>query len=166
VAFAVLATTCVGAAATGEYDVKAAYLLNFTKFVEWPASAFTSAEAPIAICIVGSNPFGTVLQELVQGEEVNGRKVVVRYLSQAPAPRTCQVVFLPADTADAAKIVRGLGPGVLSVGEGGRFLHEGGAIAFLVEQRRVRFDIRRSAAEAAGLRLSSKLLTVARAVEK
>jgi hypothetical protein len=154
------------AAATGEYEVKAAYLLNFTKFVEWPASAFASADSPIAICVVGSNPFGRVLEELVQGEEVNGRKVMTRFFSQAPAARTCQVIFLPADMKDTAGILKGLGPGVLTVGEGDRFLRDGGAIAFVVDQRRVRFDIRQSAAEAASLKLSSKLLSVARTVEK
>ena len=154
------------AAATGEYDVKAAYLLNFTKFVEWPASAFDGADAPIAICVVGNNPFGNVLTELVRGEEVNGRKVVVRHLSEAPAARTCQVVFLAAGTKEKASIVSALGAGVLTVGEGDHFLREGGAIAFVVEQKRVRFDIRQSAAEAASLKLSSRLLSVARVVEK
>src|SRR5689334_17792783 len=106
-----IAMAALIAAATGEYEVKAAYLLNFTKFVEWPASSFASADSPIAICVIGSNPFGRVLEELVQGEEVNGRKITTRFLSQPSSARTCQVVFIPAETKDTAGILKGLGPG-------------------------------------------------------
>lgn len=163
---AAVAQPCAPLDAASEYDVKAAYLLNFTKFVDWPATAFATADSPLAICVLGNDPFGTVLNDLVQGEEVNGRKLVVRQLSQPPPPHACQVIFLHGGTKNTAHVVGELGAGVLSVGEGERFLRDGGAIAFVVDQRRVRFDINQSAAEGAGLKLSSKLLSVARTVEK
>jgi hypothetical protein len=148
-----------------EYQVKAAFLLNFAKFVDWPTSAFENADSPIAICILGKDPFGRAIDDLVQGEAVNGRKLMVRRINQAPAAHTCQIVFTQSGK-EAAGILSGLGPGVLTVGDGESFIHEGGIIAFLIENRHVRFDIDQKAAEVADLKLSSKLLAVARSVQK
>jgi len=149
-----------------EYQVKAAFLLNFTKFVEWPAAAFEAADSPIAICILGEDPFGTALDQIVAGEVVSGRKLTIQRLKRAPAPKSCQVLFIGRADKDVPKIPPGLGPGVLTVGDGESFIRDGGMIAFVLENRRVRFSINQSAAENAGLRLSSKLLSVARSVEK
>jgi hypothetical protein len=148
-----------------EYDVKAVFLLNFAKFVDWPASAFGNADSPIVICILGKDPFGHAIDDLVQGEAVNGRRLIVRRISQAPAAHTCQIVFTQPGK-ETPEILSGLGPGVLTVGDGGDFIREGGIIAFLIENRHVRFDIDQKAAEAADLKLSSKLLSVARSVQK
>ena len=159
-----------GEAATAEsgleYDVKAAFLLNFTKFVEWPPAAFTGPDSPISICLMGRDPFGKTLDDIVQGETVNGRKVVVHRLSQAPGAQTCQVVYLSSSEREVARTLSGLGQGVLTVGEGANFIREGGMISFVIENRRVRFDINQNAADKASLRLSSKLLSVARFVQK
>ena len=149
-----------------EYQVKAAFLLNFTKFVEWPPSAFDAADSPIAICVLGDDPFGNALDQIVAGEVVNGRKVVVRRIKRTPAPKSCQVLFVSRPEKEVLSILSGLGPGVLTVGEGESFVRDGGMIAFVVENRRVRFGINQTAAETAGLKLSSKLLNVARSVEK
>jgi hypothetical protein len=152
-----------------EYQVKAAFLLNFAKFVDWPPTAFENADSPIAICILGKDPFGRAIDDLVQGEAVNGRKLTVRRINQAPAAHTCQIVFTQLFTQpgkEAAEILSGLGPGVLTVGDGESFIRSGGIIAFLVENRHVRFDIDQKAAESADLKLSSKLLAVARSVQK
>jgi YfiR/HmsC-like len=149
-----------------EYEVKAAFLLNFTKFIEWPASAFESPDSPLSICILGDDPFGSTLDQIVAGEIVAGRRVAAQRIKRAPPAQFCQVLFVNASDKDAPKMLRGLGPGVLTVGEGATFLHDGGMIAFAIENRRVRFDINRTAAENAGLKLSSKLLSVARVVEK
>jgi hypothetical protein len=148
-----------------EYEVKAAFLLNFTKFVDWPESAFTDAGSPIDICILGKDPFGHVLDEIVQGEAVNTRKVTVRRFTEVPAPQACQVVFISRLEKDVKGSLSKIRGGVLTVGEGDGFLREGGMIAFVVENRRVRFDVNPSAAEGAELRFSSKLLSVARTVE-
>lgn len=150
-----------------EYNVKAAFLLNFTKFVEWPAGAFADADSPLAICILGKDPFGHNLDEIIQGEIVNNRRLVVRRLEQqAPAPQMCQVVFIDSSDRDASKILRGLGRGVLTVGDGENFIREGGMIGFLIDDRRVRFVINQAAADKAALKLSSRLLSVAKSVEK
>lgn len=149
-----------------EYQVKAAFLLNFTKFIEWPPEAFAAADSPIAICILGEDPFGAAIERLVLGEVVNGRNVAVRTLRSPPPPRSCQVVFFSSSEKEVAKTLRALGPAVLSVGEGDEFLRNGGMIAFVIEERRVRFNIDQAAAERAGLTLSARLLNVAKSVKR
>ena len=148
-----------------EYQVKAAFLLNFTRFVDWPPEAFPNSEAPFTICIYGGDPFGGALERTVEGETVNGRPVAIRRIGLSQ-PHACQVVFADRQQKDVSRLLAGLGAGVLTVGETDQFLREGGMIAFHLENRRVRFDINQSAATRAGLRLSSKLLSVARNVEK
>jgi YfiR/HmsC-like len=157
---------CIAAEGALEYEVKAAFLMNFTKFVEWPPSAFANAESPIAICIIGNDPFGHVLDDIVQGETVNRRRLTVRRIDEPPAPKTCQVLFIAASFKERHKLLTGLTPGVLTVSEGESFSSDGGMIAFVIDDRRVRFIINLAAAERAGLKLSSKLLAVAKAVEK
>lgn len=149
-----------------EYQVKAAFLLNFTKFVDWPPSSFADSDSPMGICILGKDPFGRALDETVQGEAVNARRLTIQRLSQLPVPKSCQVVFIGSSEKDVSKTLSGLGRGVLTVGEGEKFVREGGMIAFVIENRHVRFDINQTAAANAVLKLSSKLLSVARTVEK
>jgi hypothetical protein len=149
-----------------EYQLKAAFLLNFTKFVEWPAAAFEESASAITICILGDDPFGATLNQLVEGEVVNGRKVGALRIRRPPAPKSCQVLFVGGSEKDVSKILAGLGPGVLTVGEGAGFLRDGGMIAFVMENRRVRFEINQCAATNASLTMSSRLLSVARNVEK
>jgi len=149
-----------------EYQVKAAFLLNFTKFVEWPASAFEDARSPISICIFGDDPFDGALNQLVEGELVNSRKVVVQKIRRTPAPKSCQVLFVGSAEKAVSKLLSASGPAVLTVGEGDGFLRDGGMIAFVLDSRRVRFEINQTAAAGAGLTMSSRLLSVAKAVEK
>jgi hypothetical protein len=149
-----------------ENQVKAAFLLNFTKFVDWPPGAFADTSSPLTICIFGDDPFGNALDEIVQGETVNGRKIQTRRLRDIPPPHTCQVAYLGSAFRDNARLLRGLGSGVLTVGEGDAFVRDGGIIGFVVENRKVRFDVNRIAAESADLKLSSRLLSVARVVKE
>jgi len=148
-----------------EYEVKAAFLLNFTKFIQWPARAFAAADSPFTICVLGKDPFGRVLDETVAGESVGAHKLAIRRIDQAPPPTACQMVFFGSAAKEEAVSPASLGPGILTVGEGHAFAHEGGIIAFVIENRRVRFDINQAASERAALKLSSKLLNVARSVE-
>jgi len=97
---------------------------------------------------------------------VNGRKVAVQRIKRAPEPRSCQVLFIGGAERNITKTLAGLGPGVLTVGEGEGFLHGGGMISFVIDNRRVRFDINQTVAENARLKVSSRLLSVARLVEK
>jgi hypothetical protein len=149
-----------------EYQVKAVFLLNFTKFIDWPAAAFELPDSPITICVLGEDPFGATLDQVVNGEIVNGRKVAVQRIKRPPAPKSCQILFWGKSDIAAAKVLPGLGHGVLTVGEGESFLHEGGMISFIIDNRRVRFEVNQTLAENAGLKLSSKLLSVARSVER
>jgi hypothetical protein len=149
-----------------EYQVKAAFLLNFTKFIEWPASAFDTPDSPIVICILGDDPFGNTLDQIVAGEVVAGHKITVQRIKRPPPSKSCQVLFVGRLEKEVLKSLPEVGPGVLTIGEGENFVHDGGMIAFVVENRRVRFGINETAAESAGLKLSSKLLNVAKSVEK
>ncbi len=144
-----------------EYQVKAAFLLNFTKFIEWPAEPGGAFD----ICIVGDDPFDGVLDQIVAGESYQGRRIVVRRVHRPP-PASCQVVFVGKSEKDVGAFLAGLGRGVLTVGDSPDFLTDGGMIGFTLDKGRVRFDIKEPAASMAGLRLSSKLLSVARVVER
>lgn len=149
-----------------EYEVKAAFLLNFTKFVEWPRGAFPNARSPISICILGHDPFGRTLDDIVHGEAVNGRSVAIRRIAEVPPNPPCQVIYVDMETKDLPRVLAGIGPGVLTVGEGGQFAGDGGIVGFLLQSGRVRFVINQAAAESAGLKLSSRLLSVAVSVHK
>jgi hypothetical protein len=143
-----------------EYKVKAAYLYNFVKFVAWPPRA---ASGPLVLCVAGRNPFGDALSDTVQGESVDGRPIVVRIILE-PDPG-CHVVFVPNGAAAPAYLRAARGVPVLTVGETPDFLMQGGVIDFVVDGGKVRFDINTEAASRAELKISSRLLQVARKVE-
>ncbi len=155
----------IEASAPSEYQIKAAFLLNFTKFIEWPANE--GAGSPFSICVVGDDPFGPVLDQLVEGETVAGRKIAVRRIraeARVEPPGSCEILYVAKQEQNLHGVLSGAGPGVLTVGEGDGFLDSGGMIAFVLEDRRVRFNIDQGAAQRAGLKLSSRLLGVARSV--
>lgn len=171
---AVLALT-IGAAAQAqpgeqldEYQVKAAFLYNFAKFVEWPTGAFKSADDPVAICVLGQNPFGSALEQIVSGKKVGERPFRIRQISDVKESPKCHMVFLTASENKRARPlleeVKGLP--VLTVGESNEFLSNGGAIAFNVRDTRVRFEIDGEAAARAKLKISSKLLSLAQNTKK
>jgi len=148
-----------------EYRVKAAFLLNFTKFIDWPPEAFAEPASPITICILGDDPFGRTLDQIVQGQVIDARRVVVQRIAREQL-KGCQVLFISRSEKDFPKVLGSLSPGILTVGDADGFLHGGGMIGFAIENRRVRFDINQKAAGEANLKISSKLLNVARSVEK
>jgi hypothetical protein len=147
-----------------EYEVKAAFLLNFTKFVEWKPDVFSNANSPLTICIMGSDPFGTTIDLVVENELVNNRKLTVRRISDVPQAKTCQVLYISSTGRELRRILRQVGAGVLTVGDADDFIEAGGIVRFIVENRRVRFEIARGVAENMGLQVSSQLLKVARLV--
>lgn len=149
-----------------QYAVEAAFLLNFTRFVTWPAAAFADSSSPFTICILGSDPFDGVLDQLVAGETVSGRKVTVERLKAPPPPKACQMLFIGSSEKELPALLEGLGPGVLTVGDQPGFLRAGGIITFAIENRHVRFDINQRAASKAALTISARLLGVARSVLK
>lgn len=168
-AILLLAVLTGGASAqegAGEYEVKAAFLYNFAKFVEWPGNAFGSPTDPLVLCVYGDDPFGESLDAVIQGERVGGRRLVVHRTREIPQLRGCHVVFLSQRARERYPEVLGSlrGRSVLTVGEGDGFLTDGGMIRFVLEQNRVRFEINLDAAERNRLKLSSQLLRLARAV--
>jgi hypothetical protein len=146
-----------------EYQVKAAFLFNFAKFVEWPAQAFKSADEPIGICVLGPNPFGSSLDKAVEGKVVGARKFVVREVRDAQQAGECHIVFASASGWARSRAVLGdiKKCCVLTVGETGEFIAGGGMINLRLEDARVRVEINPDAAERARLRISSKLLSLA-----
>jgi hypothetical protein len=142
-----------------EYQVKATYLYNFVKFIEWPGQP----AGPLNICVAGRNPFGTVLDDLLANETINGRPVRSRVILE-PDPG-CQVVFVPSGAAATAYLRAARGAPVLTVGEESDFIELGGIISLYLDSNNVRFTINPSAAERAKLRISSRLLTLARIVD-
>ena len=149
-----------------EHDVKAAFLFHFTRFVEWPAAAYPAADAPFALCVLGRDPFGATLDELVRGERVAGRPMVVRRPATASQAAGCQLVFV-AEGEDPAVIagVPGLREGlVLAVGEAPGLLARGALIRFVVRDGRVRLQVSAPALARTRLTVSSKLLRLAEQV--
>jgi hypothetical protein len=149
-----------------EFEVKAAFLLNFTRFIDWPPAESPSS-SPFTLCILGDDPFGPTLDQTVQGEKVGVRPLAVHRLGhESPAPGACQVLYVSRSESEVKTLLSGLGPGVLTVGEGETFTQSGGMIAFVLDNRRIRFVVNLAAARPALLTLSSRLLAVAKAVEK
>jgi len=146
-----------------EYPVKAAFLFNFAKFVEWPADAFKGPEDPIVICVLGQNPFGTALEDVVRGKTVANRTFAVRGVANAQQASNCQIVFVSASERKHFRfLLDGLkGRSILTVGEGEDFTASGGIINFKLKDAQVRIEIDPGAAGRAGLRISSKLLSLA-----
>jgi hypothetical protein len=153
-------------AESAEYLLKLAFLYNFAKFVEWPADAFRSPDAPLAICIVGHNPFSLDVENELRTRPVGGHPVEFVVAKPTDTLNMCHIVFIPVTEKDqAARIVRSLkGSVALTVGESEGFAVRGGMVNFTVEGGKVRFEINRHAADRAGLKISSKLLSLANVV--
>ena len=146
---------------TLEYEVKAAYLYNFAKFVTWPSDN----AGPITICVMGKDPFGSTLDETVQGKNVRGQSFQVRRLRLLDQPQGCQIAFLAAsDNAWEQTVHRDNWLGILLVGEGYAFVKQGGMIGLVLRDGHVRFDVNLDALARSHLEVSSKLLQMATVV--
>lgn len=153
--------------APSEYQVKAAYLFNFLKFVEWPENTFVDPLAPMVIGVVGDDPFGIALPQVVIGKTVQGRDVVVRIYRSGEDLRGAHILFISSsERKKLPAILSSLhSSGVLTVADMEGFLDLGGMIQFVPENNRVRFAINVEAARRAKLKMSSKLLSLAKTVE-
>jgi hypothetical protein len=149
-----------------EYSIKLAFLYNFGKFVEWPPEAYRSASAPMAICIVGRDPFSPAVEGELGTRTVGGHPVKVLALKTTDKLTVCQMVFIPVTEKDQAdKIVRSLmGSSTLTIGEIEGFTVMGGIINLTVDENKVHFEVNQLAARRAGLKISSKLLSLASSV--
>lgn len=142
-----------------EYQVKAAFLFNFLKFIEWPPAPNGT---PWVIGVLGHDPFGEMLDQTVRGKIVSGRPVEVRRYSRLDDVKGCNILFIGRATFERIGIPAQ--PGLLTVGEAPGFLKSGGIVNFYIEDDRVRFEIQPSVAHSAGLRVSSQLLKLGRAL--
>jgi hypothetical protein len=151
-----------------EYSVKLGFLFNFTKFVEWPPDSFRDPAAPLVMCIVGHDPFPQELEAELRTRKVGEHPVEVRTLRPRDKLYVCHIVFLPVTEKDQAeRILRSLkGSRTLTVGEIEGFAVLGGVINLTVEGNKVHFEINRLAAERAGLKIGSRLLSIAKIVQE
>ena len=161
-----LASAGPAAAQVTEYDVKAAYLFNFLQFVTWPPSAFESPTSPLQICVAGRDALVTVLRSVTRPEVVGGRAITVTAVKGTDDLQRCHLLFLANGTPTADSLRAVASRPVLTVGESDEFLAAGGMIRFVVSDNRVRFDVSTRPATRAGLTLSSRLLQVARQVQR
>ena len=154
-----------------EYDLKAAFLCKFALFVEWPTNAFPDGKMPITIGVLGSDPFGKSLEQVVRGEIIQKRKVVVENYSSVEGmikladeeSKTCHILFISqSESGKLGRIFASLkGRPILTVGESERFCQSGGIIQFVIVENKTRFIVNQDAARAANIRLSATLLDLA-----
>lgn len=154
--------TPVQAQTANEYQVKAAFIFNFAKFVEWPNDAFGDGGA-LVVGVVGDDPFGSALDQL-NGNTVNGRRLMVKRFRSGDSLRSCQILFVSnSEQRRLGKIMDSVrGSSVLTIGETPQFNQAGGIIRFVVQNNKVRFEINAAAAGQARLRISSKLLALSK----
>jgi hypothetical protein len=149
-----------------EYKLKAVYLFNFLQFSEWPDSAFTDARAPIILGVVGNDPFGTVLDEVVQSEKVGAHPITVVRFRREDEITKCHALFVCLSEKDECQTIldRVQGSSTLTVSELTGFDALGGCIRLYFENNRLRFEINMKALKQARVKMSSKLLRLARII--
>ena len=161
-----LSAVCWPAAAPSEYQVKAVFLFNFGQFVEWPAASFDTPQAPFVICILGEDPFGQTLDDVVRGESVGAHSLVVRRFRKAADIAVCNILFISRaeqdKLGDALSAVRG--HSVLTVTDIDGAEKHGAIIVLFNDRNRIRMRINLAAAKANQLVISSKLLRPAEVI--
>ena len=163
IASALLAPSCSHAqrSSASEYEVKAAYLYDFGKFVAWPGKAGTGDEFPI--CVLGQDPFGAAFDATIAGETIDGKKVVVNRIAKVQEAVSCRILFISvSEERQLREILSTLDKtSVLTVSDISQFTRRGGMIQFVIDANKVRFEVNVTTAQRAGLTLSSQLLKVA-----
>jgi uncharacterized protein DUF4154 len=162
---------CIGtklacAQSVSDDQVKAAYIYNFSKFVEWPAQTVSGPNAPLRFCILNNHAFEVELARITKSKSVAGHPIEIVEVQDGEQSRACHVLFIDA-TRDrqTRRIMEALqGASVLTVGETETFLEDGGMINFIMEDNRVQFEINHKAANESGLYISSRLLGLAKRV--
>ena len=145
-----------------EYQVKAAYLLNFTRYVEWPGSSL-AADSSLQLCIFGDDPFGGALDQAIQGRRSQGRPISLSRVRTEERAQSCHMVFLTDGAWNRRRsLVNSLtARGILTVGDSDQFVRSGGVIGFVISNETVRFVINLNAMERSGLKISSRMLSLA-----
>jgi hypothetical protein len=151
---------------SSEYQVKAAFLYHFSQFVDWPEGTFKDAGSPLTYCTLGEDPFHGALDASLSGKAVGAHSLQVQHFKQPQEIRGCQILFIGETELKLVPslLARLQGNPVLTVGESEHFVQDGGMIGFLLEENKIRFEINLDAAEHAKLKLSSRLLALAKRV--
>jgi hypothetical protein len=151
-----------------EYQVKAAYLYNFGRFVAWPAKVAPVKNGSFTICVLGQDPFGPALNATLAGETINGENVAARRIPSPEDAVNCRILFISSSESDRLQQILATlrDASVLTVSDLPEFTRRGGMVQFTMEGDRVRFEVNLATAEHAGLSLSSELLKVATSVRK
>ncbi|MFT3911726.1 MAG: YfiR family protein [Ferruginibacter sp.] len=159
-----LSTQFLKAQTAAEYQVKAVFLYNFTRFVDWPAATFESATSPFVIGILGNDPFGNYIDETVSGESTGEHPIVIKRFKTVKDIDNCQILFINSTDAETIKSVLSdtREKKILTVSDANNFASLGGIIGFFIENNKIRMQINTEAAKAASLSISSKLLGVAK----
>jgi hypothetical protein len=157
---------------SSEYLVKAGFIYNFAKFVEWPSTAFAEPDSPIVIGVLGTDPFGDIINHVVEGKKIGARGFVIRRfkwskeLKESKDFKECRILFVSSSEKlrfeEIVEAVKGLP--ILTVGEAPGFAERGGMIRLMLEDNRVRFEVNVDAAHDGNLNISSRLLTLARII--
>jgi len=165
-AIGALAAPLCAQAPADEAQVKAAFVYNFLKFVEWPPESFTGPGDSLIIGIVGKGSTAMAAEVLLEGKHVSNRAIAVRRLGEDEPVSGVHAVFIgESDGTHVQRILDATASAsILSIGEGKHFAHQGGVIGLRVESSKVRFEINTDAADSARLRISSKLLALARVI--
>jgi hypothetical protein len=152
----------------GEYQVKAAYLYNFGRFIEWPPKVAAAKSDSFTICVLGQDPFGSTLTATLADEAIKGKNVVAKRIAGPEDAVNCRILFISSSEADRLKQILSTlnDASVLTVSDLPLFSKQGGMVQFTMEGNRVRFEVNLARAERAGLTLSSELLKVAINVRK
>jgi hypothetical protein len=167
---ALVAVPCLRAQSSKptDNDVKAVYLYNFVHFVEWPANVTAAKNDSFTVCVLGQDPFGPVLDAALADETISGKSVVAKRISTPEGSGNCQILFMSsAEDGRLKQIIEALNKqAVLTVSDMPKFLQHGGMIQFVMEGKRIRFEVNLTAVQNAGLSLSSELLKVAATVRR
>jgi hypothetical protein len=152
---------------SSEYLLKAAFIYNIAKFVEWPPGSFETEKAPLVLCILGKDPFGYALTT-IDGKMVQGRTLTVKHVDRIEELRTCHILFISSSERNKLpQEVQSLkDANVLTVGDMPNFAQNGGIINLITLDNKIHMEINVAAAEKAKLQISSKLLKLARVVNE
>lgn len=158
--------SCISATAqqslNSEAKIKAVFLYNFTRFVEWPGKSFSGENSPFIIGILGNDPFGAYIEQAIKGEKVGNHLIEIRRYDSVNEIKDCHILFINLQDGSMIKeaISKASGKNILTVSDANNFAGWGGIIRFYSEESKVKIEINTSAAKAANLSISSKLLSV------
>jgi YfiR/HmsC-like len=165
---ALLAMPCRADGPSREYQVKAAFIYNFTQFIDWPSDAFSDDKAPFVVGVIGDDPFSGALEKAMADKAVGNHPIVIKHFATVADLGACQLLFIPASQdASLNSILAKVGNSPeLTVGESDGFMPSGGAIRFFLEDGRMRFQLNPDVCDAMRLKVSAKLMKLARIYKK